>query len=506
MKLVDAWEKREEWDPSYIIPRYNRKLIKKNTLDEPIWLHFGAGNIFRSFIANVMDRLIEADISNKGIIVCEDFDKELVYKAYEPYDSLSLLVTLKASGSIEKKVVGSVVQAVTCEERMRELFRMPSIQLVSFTITEKGYSGQLMRKIAEFCLERYKAGKYPIALVSMDNCAHNGEILSKAIINHANTIINEGLAEPEFLQYLQDESKVTFPWSMIDKITPRPDSSVKAILEKDGFEDTEQIITSFNTYTAPFVNAEETEYLVIEDSFPNGRPILENAGVLFTDRETVDKIEKMKVGTCLNPLHTALAVFGCLLGYETIHEEMNDKCLKKLVWNLGYVEGMPAVINPGIMQPEKFLNDVLTLRLPNPFMPDTPQRIATDTSQKIPVRFGQTLKTYSENPLLKIENLRLIPLVFAAWLRYLLGVDDNGVKFTLSPDPRMDELTKKLAGISLGDQIIDETAVDSILSDKSIFVIDLYKYCLADISKSMFLEMLAGKGAVRNTLGKYVQP
>ena len=111
---------------------------------------------------------------------------------------------------------------------------------------------------------------------------------------------------------------------MIDKITPRPDDKVKKILEEDGFKDTELIITSKNTYTAPFVNAEETEYFVVEDAFPNGRPPLERAGFLFTDRETVDKVKRMKVCTCLNPLHTALAIFGCLLSYTTIWEEMRD--------------------------------------------------------------------------------------------------------------------------------------------------------------------------------------
>ena len=70
---------------------------------------------------------------------------------------------------------------------------------------------------------------------------------------------------------------------------------------------------------APFVNAEEAEYLVIEDAFPNGRPRLEHAGVMFTTRDTVEKVERMKVCTCLNPLHTTLAVYGCLLGLSLIH-------------------------------------------------------------------------------------------------------------------------------------------------------------------------------------------
>ena len=70
---------------------------------------------------------------------------------------------------------------------------------------------------------------------------------------------------------------------MIDKITPRPDASVEAILRKDGVEELEPVVTSKNTYVAPFVNAEETEYLVIENDFPNGRQKLEEGGVMFTD-------------------------------------------------------------------------------------------------------------------------------------------------------------------------------------------------------------------------------
>ena len=174
---------------------------------------------------------------------------------------------------------------------------------------------------------------------------------------------------------------------MIDKITPRPNAKVEEILRADGLEELEPVITSKNTYIAPFVNAEECQYLVIEDSFPNGRPNLEEGGIIFTERETVDKVEKMKVCTCLNPLHTSLAVYGCLLGYELISEEMKNPVLKKMVETIGYKEGLPVVVNPGILDPEKFIGEVINTRLPNPFMPDTPQRIATDTSQKLAIRF-----------------------------------------------------------------------------------------------------------------------
>ncbi len=503
MRLKEAWTNREEWNKDYTIPTYDRETIKANTMNAPIWLHFGAGNIFRAFLAASMDQLLEQGLCDKGIIVCEDFDKELIELVYEPYDSLSLLVTLRADGEIDKRVIGSVMGAVTDTDRMKELFRMPSIQIVSFTITEKGYAGPLMRKIAELCLARYESGAYPIALVSMDNCAHNGELLSLEVFKHAKVLISEGRTDKDFLLYLCDEEKVTFPWSMIDKITPRPDETVKKILELDGFEDTKQIMTERNTYTAPYVNAEETQYLVIEDNFPNGRPKLEAAGILFADKETVNKTEKMKVGTCLNPLHTALAIFGCLLGYQTIHDEMEDEQLKKLVWKLGYDEGMPVAENPGIIKPEQFLNDVLTKRLPNPFMPDSPQRIATDTSQKLPIRFGHTLLAYTLKPELSIGELTMIPLVFAGWLRYLMGVDDEGKIFTRSNDPRLKELSEFVNGIELGNELTNNESLYLLMQDRTIFCIDLVKYGLADKIIEMFSKMIQGKGSIRKTLQEY---
>ena len=67
----------------------------------------------------------------------------------------------------------------------------------------------------------------------------------------------------------------------------------------------------------------------------------------------------------------------------------------------------------------------MNVRIPNPFLPDSPQRIATDTSQKLSIRFGETIKAYEASPDLHTEDLKLIPLVYAGWLRYLMGIDDE---------------------------------------------------------------------------------
>ena len=86
------------------------------------------------------------------------------------------------------------------------------------------------------------------------------------------------------------------------------------------------------------------------------------------------------------------------LGYTKISEEMKDEQLKKLVEHIGYQEGLPVVVNPGVINPKDFIDTVLNVRFPNPFMPDTPQRIATDTSQKLAIRFGETIKAYDAAP------------------------------------------------------------------------------------------------------------
>ena len=213
----------------------------------------------------------------------------------------------------------------------------------------------------------------------------------------------------------------------------------------------------------------------------------------------------MKVCTCLNPLHTALAVYGCMLGHTSIHDEMEDNELRTLITRMCYEEGMPVVVNPGVIEPKDFADAVLTLRLPNPFMPDTPQRIACDTSQKLPIRFGETIKAYQKREDLDVKTLTLIPLVLAGWCRYLLGVDDSGKSFEQSPDPRLEEVKAYVKDITLGKTDNVHQALEPILSDASIFAVNLYEAGLGEKIEGMFAELTAGAGAIRAALKKYLQ-
>lgn len=534
MKLtLQGLKDRSIWKKAGIrLPQYHIEKVVSNTKKSPEWVHFGAGNIFRIFIGGIADRLIEQEEMDKGIVCVETFDFDVIDKIYKPYDNLVLAVTLMADGSTDKEVLGSLTEALKANsdisedwERLKEIFKNPNLKIISFTITEKGYAlkgadGEYfsfikadiengpnnvksgMAIVCSLLNERYMANKAPVAVVSMDNCSHNGERLREAVITIARAWLKRGYVDEEFIEYISDENCVSYPWSMIDKITPRPSENVALELENIGIENMQPVKTSKNTYIAPFVNAEAPQYLVIEDKFPNGRPALERAGVYMTDRETVNKVERMKVTTCLNPLHTALAVYGCVLGYTLIADEMQDKALKRLVEGIGLKEGMPVVTDPIILSPKVFVEEVLNVRMPNSFMPDSPQRIATDTSQKVGIRYGETIKAYVEK-YGDAKNLVFIPLAIAGWCRYLLGVDDEGNKFELSADPMLDELSQELMGIMIGKSESYNGQLKSILSNENIFGIDLYKAGVGDKIEEMFKEMIESNGAVRNTLEKY---
>ena len=460
-----------EWEAKgYELPKFDIKAVREKTAKEPTWVHFGGGNIFRAFPAAILNDALNTGKYDRGVIVAETFDFEVIDKAYAPYNNLSLCVNLCSDGSIEKKVIASVTEALKADtqfpdwQRLVEIFKKPSLQMISFTITEKGYTFNeadlarglaplfAMGKVCALLLERFNAGQLPLTVQSMDNCSHNGDKVKAGVFAYAERWVKDGL----------------------------------------------------HTFTAPFVNAEEVQYLVIEDNYTNGRPPLDLGGALYTTRETVDKVETMKVTTCLNPLHTAMSIYGCMLDYTLISAEMKDEDLRAFIQKIGYMEAMPVVVDPGVLNPYEFIGAVINRRLPNPFMPDAPQRIAMDTSQKLPIRFGETLKKYVARGLDK-SNLVLIPLTLAGYARYLKGLKDDLTTFEPSPDPMLAELQAIVAPLEIGKPDQDWSPLRQLYTRTDVFGLDLYEAGLGEQIEGMVKELYAGAGAVRKTLHKYVQ-
>ena len=535
MKLTyEGIRDKGAWQNAVIsLPGYDPRDVAERTKSAPVWVHFGIGNIFRIFIGGICDSLLESGETDRGITCVETFDYDVVDRIYEPHDNLALAVVLHADGKQDRKVIGSLSEAVKAQpgndvswNRLREIFADPGLQMVSFTITEKGYAlrkpdGEYLPYVAAdmqngpsrvsgamgivtaLLYERWLAGGSSLALVSMDNVSHNGEKLRAAVLETAQEWVDRGLVKAGFNDYVSDESRVSFPWTMIDKITPRPGEAICGQLKALGAEDMDIVVTSRETYIAPFVNAEAPGYLVVEDSFPNGRPPLEKAGVYMTDRETVNKSERMKVTVCLNPVHTAVCTYACMLGYEMFADAMKDPDLNEFARRISYVEGLPVVDDPGIISPQAFLDELMNERFINAYLGDTSARIAVDISQMVGIRFGENVKAYVERDGSAMA-LTAIPLAIAGWLRYLIGVDDNGEAMELSPDPMLESLRGQLKGVAYGDPASLNGALRPILSNESIFGSDLYAAGIGDMIEEMTAEMLAGRGAVRKTLQKYI--
>ncbi|MBF1051185.1 MAG: mannitol dehydrogenase family protein, partial [Peptostreptococcaceae bacterium] len=146
---------------------------------------------------------------------------------------------------------------------------------------------------------------------------------------------------------------------------------------------------------------------------------------------------------------------------------------------------------------------VINVRLPNPYIPDMPQRIATDTSQKVGIRFGETIKSYIKSDDKNVSDLKYIPLVLAGWLRYLLAIDDKGNKFDLSPDPLLSELSEYMQDIKIG-QENDYNKIRKLLENERIFGVNLVKNGLDDLIIKYLDELTRKAGSVRITLEKYL--
>ena len=524
------------WRTSGIkLPGFDVEAMMEKTVASPRWLHLAPSNLYRGMIAPLQQELLESGAVEYGMIAVETHDRQVIDDIYAPCDNLSIRVVMRPDGRNDLMVVANVADALFADagdspedwERTLGYFSQDSLQMVSITCTEKGYSidnplaeadrrngpadpKHTMAKVAAFAHHRYKSGGAPIAFVSMDNCSENGHRFFSAVMAFAEDWRDRGLVTSDFLKYI--ESEVSFPWTMIDRITPRPAQNVKEMLEEKGVEGMEIVTTDKGTVIAPFVNTEHVSYLVIQDDFPNGRPPLEKAGVIFCDSpEAVAGYERMKVGACLNPIQTTLCIFGCLLNHEHIYDTIADPLLKELVYRQSYDEALPVVVHPGQIEPEEFLREVLEERLPNPNIPDTPARIITDTSQKVGVRYGDTVIAHGDNA----EKLKYIPLAIAGWCRYLMGIDDDGREMNYNPsaeppwnkwssDHLLEQVTKHVSGIQPGRPETVGANLKSILSDAELFGVDLYQVGLGSKIEDYFREMIAGVGAVKATLGRHI--
>ena len=142
LKDRGAWEKA-----GIALPAFDIDTMVRETEKAPEWVHFGAGNIFRVFPALMQQKLLDSGHAKTGIIAVKTYDWQTIGTMYAPFDNLTLAVIMEPDGRLDMTVVGSICTTLAadpaCEtdwERLQEIFRSPSLKMVSFTITEKGYA------------------------------------------------------------------------------------------------------------------------------------------------------------------------------------------------------------------------------------------------------------------------------------------------------------------------------------------------------------------------------
>jgi mannitol 2-dehydrogenase len=409
--------------PSVARPTYDRSEVR------PGIVHIGVGGFHRSHQAMYVDRLLELGkarewgICGVGVLPSDQRMAEVM----AAQDRLYTLVVKHADGSLDARVVGSIVEYLLAPEdpdAVIEKMADERTRIVSLTVTEGGYNvspvtgafdethpdiahdlepGAPPRTsfglVTEALNRRRERGLAPFTVVSCDNIQHNGEVARRSFSAFA------ALRDPGLGAWVAAE--VPFPNSMVDRITPATTDADRAeVAERFGIDDGWPVVCE------PF-----TQW-VLEDSFSLGRPSLEDVGVQVVD--DVEPYELMKL-RLLNASHQALCYAGHLAGYRLVHEAAQDPVFRQFL--LGYMEheAIPTLRPvPGI-DLRRYCADVIE-RCSNPAIRDTLARLAFDGSERLP---KWLLPVIREN-LAAGREVRRSAAVVACWARYAEGVDEQG--------------------------------------------------------------------------------
>jgi mannitol 2-dehydrogenase len=464
-------------------PTYDRTRVRAGIV------HIGVGGFHRAHQAAYLDQLmtqgkaLDWGIAGVGLLTQD----RRMHEVMTAQDCLYTLVVKHPDGSLHPRVVGSIIQylfAPDDPEAVLELMADPGTRIVSLTITEGGYlvhpvTGEFdadeasiqedLRAgstpstafgfITEALSRRRERGVPPFTVMSCDNIPGNGEVAHKMISAFAR------MKDPELAVWM--ESEVSFPNSMVDRITPVTTEADKALLaERFGVEDAWPVVCE------PFMQ------WALEDSFSAGRPPFEDVGVQMV--KDVEPYELMKL-RLLNASHQALCYLGYLAGYRYAHEVCQDPVFTTFL--LGYMDHeatptLPPV--PGV-DLEQYKHQLIE-RFANPEVRDTLARLCAESSDRIP----KWLLPVIREQLASGGEIARSALVVAAWARYAEGQDEQG-----QPIEVVDRLRDQLIARARAQR--EEPLI--FISDRDLFgdLIDNERFVLAYRTA---LESLHSRGAL----------
>ncbi|GHV79411.1 mannitol dehydrogenase [Spirochaetia bacterium] len=407
-------------------PAYSRDVLR------PAIVHIGLGNFHRAHQAFFLDTLIAKGLTASGVFeVNLVADRFPLSKIAAEQDYLYTLIAKSGTGEADVRVIGSILGYVNAtDDKDAAIARIAKAEtsLVSLTITEKGYCRgagdvdwnhpavkhdlqdpadpvSIWGFLAAALSRRAAAGGAPLTIMSCDNFPSNGKVLKESLLSFC------AQTYPGLSSWIEDG--VSFPCSMVDRITPNTDAAVIA--------EAEQRYGITDKWT---VCCEDFIQWVLEDDFklPPGAgfdpALFAAAGVqLVAD---VEPYELMKM-RLLNGSHSALGYLSYLMGYTDVADAASDPLLRKFL-RLHYMEEITPTVPPVPGIDLTVYKDTLINRFANRAIGDAVLRLAEDGSQKIP---NFILKPLAET-IRSGGGYDAIAFALAGWARFLEGTDETG--------------------------------------------------------------------------------
>ena len=454
-------------------------------------LHIGVGNFHRAHEEFYTNELLQLDPSQSDWAITGAMllpSDERLYNVLKNQDGVYTVTVCGRDGQDQAYEIGSLKDVIWAQkepEKVIEKIADPDTKIVSMTITEGGYnidkesgefdlSNEAVKKdianpsapetvfgfVAEGLRKRRDANAGKITILTCDNLQHNGNTAKKAFMGFFKA------QDPKLAEWA--EENVTFPNSMVDRITPatRPDD-VERLNSKNGTDD-----------KAP-VYCEDFIQWVVEDNFANGRPAWEKVGVEFTN--DVAPYENMKL-SLLNASHSLLSYPSFLSGYRKVDEAMKDERIRKFVKDFMDIDITPYVPAPGNTDLDEY-KQTLVERFSNSSVSDQVARLCFDGLSKFPVYIIPNLTKMVKDG----KDLTRVAYLFAAYYDYLkYHTDDNGETFEVA-EPWM-----------------DATVENALASENPLDFLDLPAFAGADLRNSKaftdlylkFVKEIKDKGAM----------
>ena len=407
-------------------PAYDRGALRRSIV------HIGVGGFHRAHLATYIDELCSAGITDWSIVGAGILaNDQTMAAALRDQDYLYTLISRGAEHT-DVRVIGSIVDFVHVPDDQAPLIALiasAETQIVSMTITEGGYpvddvTGEFLHErsqpngafhviAAGLDLRRRTIGR-PITIMSCDNIMENGRVTRTATLGEAARI------DPELVAWI--ESNVSFPNSMVDRITPVTTPDDIAWLDA-----TLGVVDLWPVVAEPF------RQWVVEDDFAGERLPLESIDVIVTNDIAPYELTKLRL---LNAGHSCLAYIAALDGFDRVDTAMADPALSSFVERFLHLEAKRTLPAAEGIDLDDYIASLIE-RFSNPGVGDQIARLCLDGTSKFPKFLLPTVRTQ----LAADGRIAHAALALAGWCEYLARSTGEGAPAP-SPDPRLDDALK----------------------------------------------------------------